>query len=184
MKYRDAFFPWASVYSTLPASMRLGCPERRARAASAKRFGVPIVLRKSAPVPCGKKPSSTSAPERKIPLATSLMVPSPPNVISSRRPARDCSSAMRVASPSPSVKAHSKGPKWDRTVAAALAQERPAAPPPAAGLMMMRGRPSFISSSLNRRILACGQTARCTARRRWLGSGWCDSVIHFLPLAS
>src|SRR5581483_5342048 len=78
--YEETRFAFAAVVHkrNATASISRVRPSRSARAAAAIFVGRPIVRRKSLPVPPGRIASSASVPDSRIPLATSEIVPSPP----------------------------------------------------------------------------------------------------------
>src|SRR6266404_3521477 len=125
---------------TRPTSIRRVRPERRTVAALRACEGIPSVLLKSPPVPLGKIPSSTSLPEIRMPLATSEMVPSPPQAMISFAPLRAASAANETPKPGPSVKTILKAPKYVRKSDAIFGQALRVAPPADSGLTMIRGR--------------------------------------------
>lgn len=128
------------MYVTLPTSMSIVRPVRNARADSRVDDGICSVRRKSPPVPEGKIPSSQGWPDRSIPFATSLIVPSPPQAIINLRPDSAARRARRVPSPAVSVNATENGPKCVRRSLAIADHLERVAPEADFGLTMTYGR--------------------------------------------
>src|SRR5260370_6151300 len=125
---------------TRPTSILRVRPSQRTLAALRACAGMPSALLKSPPVPLGKIPNSTSLPEMRIPLATSEMVPSPPQAMISFAPLRAASAANETPAPGPSVKITVKAPKYVRKSEAIFGQFLRVAPPADSGLTMINGR--------------------------------------------
>src|SRR2546423_1200331 len=119
---------------TRPTSIRSVRPERRTLAAARLCEGISSVRLKSPPVPLGKIPSSTSLPEERIPLATSEIVPSPPQAIMNFVPLRAASLASAAASPRCLVKSTRNGPNCERKSLAICGHASPVPPVADAGL--------------------------------------------------
>src|SRR2546421_3903019 len=126
--------------ATRTASITFVRPLRRARAASATWLEMPMLRRKSLPVPAGKMPSSDSDPESMIPLATSEIVPSPPQAMISFVPLLAASAESVRAWPMLFVSSTANGPKCVRRSLAIFGQFSRVAPSADAGLTMTRGR--------------------------------------------
>ena len=78
MNHRERCSPAASRKVARPTSIVWRLPRARTLAAPRSLCGMPSVRTKSLPVPRGMMPRAAREPELRMPLATSLMVPSPP----------------------------------------------------------------------------------------------------------
>jgi len=131
-----------------PTSIWRVRPFRRIWAASPDRAGIPSVLRKSPPVPLGSIPNSASFPEVRIPLATSEMVPSPPQAMISFVPLRAAEAASSIPCPDRSVKTQVNEPKCVRRSLAIPGHASRVAPAADSGLMITRGIGVSVSDPL------------------------------------
>src|SRR6185369_8846803 len=101
---------------------------------------MPMVLRKSPPVPLGSIPNSVSLPTERIPLATSEIVPSPPQAIISLTPFRAAVAAISIPSPARVVNLGVNDPKCVLSSLAIPGQASRVEPPADSGLTMTRGK--------------------------------------------